>query len=569
MRASWLCVVVLGCGTTGTKKPGTSVDTADSVDSGATVEAGGPAMVAATSGAEAIAAGLAVLDEGGHAVDAALTVANVQIVRSMGSWNSFAGIMGMVVYDAETGEVTSLHGNYATFVGETDPATIPAGPSGRTALVPGYMATAEAAHAAYGVLPWSRTLEPAIELAETGFALDALFAGYLTYKEALLRRRPETEALFTDADGNLLEEGDVFRQPALAETLRSVSTDGAAYMYTGAWADRFVAAVQEEGGRVEAADLAGYSPDWLTPLEGTYAGARVVTLGTREFGGVQILEGLHMAEAMDLAALGPWWESGEAMYRLARITQVNQLWTYLYDYNPDYERYVTDAFPGVTLDHAARVDPAQGALMADYVDDGTFAEFAELLGLGVSSVSHSDAIVVVDRAGNAVALTHTINTTLWGDTGIFVDGVSVPDSASFQQDLLDEVAPGGKVPTPLNCLVALRDGRLVLTASTIGNVHYAQLQRTHAVLGLGMSPEDAVQAPMVEGALFSELVARGAVDAAVLEEAAALGTPIAESSASTFPAWVGISVADDGGLAGGAEPFLEAIGGGVGALPAQ
>jgi len=556
--------LLVGCSSPSTDKSG-ALDTHDSAVPDVVL---GEVMVAATSGEEAIEAGLAVLHEGGHAVDAALTIANVQIVRSGGSWNSFAGILGMVVYDAETGEVTSLHGNYATFAGETDPLSIPAAASGRTAMVPGYMAAAEAAHDRYGQLPWARLFEPAITLAEQGWQVDALFASYLVWKAEVLGRRAETLAIFTDADGALLEEGDTLTQPALAETLRAVSTHGAAHMYTGDWADDFVAAVSEEGGAVTASDLSDYEADWLAPLRGTYAGADVYTLGTREFGGVQVLEGLHMAEAMELSALGPPTGSGEALHRITRITQVNQLFTWLHDYHPEYESHVTEAFPGVSLDHDDRIDPAQGALLAGYVDDGTFAAFADLLGLSPTSGTHSDAVVVVDRHGNAVAMTHTINTTIWGDTGIFVGGVSIPDSASFQQQLLLQVPPGDKVPTPLNSLLATRDGALVLAGSTIGNVHYSQMQRTHAILGLGLSPEAAVALPMVEGAIFQETVAPGVFDAEVLAEAAALGTPITESSVSTYPAWVGVSVGQDGALTGATEDWLSQIGGGTGHLPA-
>ena len=519
-------------------------------------------IIAATSGTEAIDAGLVVLDEGGSATDAALTVALSQIVLTVGSWNSFAGIFGGVFYDAETGDLTSLHGNYGTFAGETDPLTIPEiEPSGRTAMVGGFMAAVEEAHQAHGDLPWDRLFEPAIELAEEGFDVDEYLAYYIVYREDVLSRRAETWDVFTDEDGEPWEEGDIITQPALAATLRAVAAQGADYMYTGDWADHFVDIVAEEGGAVTADDLAGYSADWLDPLQADYADSQVVTMGDREHGSVQIVEALHMAAAVDLAGMGPWWESGEALYWLVRITQVNQLLTWIGEYYPEYVSYVTDALPGVALDEASRVDPAQAELLVGYVQDGSWQALIELFGYGGGDQSaHSDAIAVMDTRGNTVALTHSINTTMWGETGIFVDGVSIPDSASLQQMLLAQIPPGDPLPTPLNPCIALVDGEPVLAGSTVGNVHYAQVQRLAAVLGLGLTPAEAVQTPMLSGWAFDELVDPGDIDQAVIDEAEALGTTIAVTDDPSPPAWIGVALDPDGTLHGGAEPWLEPVG---------
>lgn len=86
-------------------------------------------------------------------------------------------------------------------------------------------------------------------------------------------------------------------------------------------------------------------------------------MGDREHGSVLLVEALHMAEAVDLAGMGPWWESGEALYWLVRIAQVNQLLTWIGEYYPEYTFYVTDALPGVALDDDSRVDPAHAELL--------------------------------------------------------------------------------------------------------------------------------------------------------------------------------------------------------------
>jgi len=334
-------------------------------------------------------------------------------------------------------------------------------------------------------------------------------------------------------------------------------------MYTGEWADHFVQAVSEEGGAVTSDDLAGYSADWLAPLETDYAGYRLYGMGDRELGSVQIIEAMNMAQAAGLADMGLYSESGEALFWVVRITQVNQLLTWVYDYWPEYGPYVTDALPGVGLDDASRTDPAQAELLVTYVQDGTWEALMDLFGYSSAATAHSDAIAVMDQAGNAVALTHSINTTMWGSTGIFVDGISIPDSASFQQDLLLATGPGNPLPTPLNPSLATRDGHARLAGSTVGNVHYAQFLRLYPVLGQGLSPDEAVEQPLMGGYAFSELVETGSFDEKVLAEAAALGAPIGESSDISSPAWVGVAAAEDGALSGGLEDWLDYVGGRV------
>ena len=102
----------------------------------------------------------------------------------------------------------------------------------------------------------------------------------------------------------------------------------------------------------------------------------------------------------------------------------------------------------------------------------------------------------------------------------------------------------------------------VLAGSTVGNVHYAQVQRLAAVLGLGLSPAEAVQTPMLSGWAFEEIVATGAFPAEVVEQANALGAGITVTSDPSQPAWVGVAL-DGDAYSGGAEPWLEPVGAGV------
>ncbi|MGH7186095.1 MAG: gamma-glutamyltransferase, partial [Pseudomonadota bacterium] len=225
------------------------------------VEAG-RAMVAGSLSAFATYAGVQTLKAGGSAADAAIAAMLAQIAANGGSRVSYAGFLSVMVYDAASKQVHSLSAPYRVPKGETDPLTIPRGgvgtavaPSGRTAYVPGVIAGAQALHERFGKLPWGAVFEPAIYLTERGFVLGPL-ASRIESQRGVLGRLPETRAVFFKPDGSSYGAAEMWRQPALAGTLRKVAAEGAGYMYRGAWAERFVAALQREGGRMTMDDLA-------------------------------------------------------------------------------------------------------------------------------------------------------------------------------------------------------------------------------------------------------------------------------------------------------------------------
>src|SRR5262247_3441326 len=244
-------------------------------------------MVAVTSGAFSARIGLEALQQGGSAADAALATSLAQIALDAGAPISYAGILTMVYYDAASKKVYSLNAGYNTVLEEKDPFTIPGmgKPSGRTALVPGFFAGVQAAHDRFGKLPFASLFEPAILFAEKGFYLDGALSWYIDSQKSGLTRLPETKRLFTKENGELHKAGDLFKQPQLAETLRRVAAKGADYVYQGEWAKKFVAAAQSEGGKMTLADLKAYRPTWAEPLQTSYHGYQVYTLGHQSVGG--------------------------------------------------------------------------------------------------------------------------------------------------------------------------------------------------------------------------------------------------------------------------------------------
>ena len=140
----------------------------------------------------------------------------------------------------------------------------------------------------------------------------------------------------------------------------------------------------------------------------------------------------------------------------------------------------------------------------------------------------------MDRWGNVAAVTHTINTALWGNTGIFVDGVSIPDSASFQQEAIKRAGPGHRLPDPMTPLIVLRDGQPILASTAIGGgLHQRNIQVLAGVLEFGLDAQAAVDAPafLAPDWSASKPVARvsaGSFDAEVLGGVRALGQEVKE-----------------------------------------
>src|SRR5262245_23402366 len=224
-------------------------------------------------------AGLEALKQGGDAIDAAMTAAVTQVAVTAGAPISYFGILSLVYYDAKTRKVYTMNAEWNTVRGETEPLKIPGSinmaseeglrgtaVSGRTALVGGFLKGVEGAHKRFGKLPFKHLFEPAIYIAENGMPVTKQLADKFKFRGEDLKRLPETRVIFCKTDGSFPAVGEIFRQPALAKTLRTVATQGTDYIYKGEWARKLVRAVQADGGKMTMADLAAYDVLWDEPL---------------------------------------------------------------------------------------------------------------------------------------------------------------------------------------------------------------------------------------------------------------------------------------------------------------
>ncbi len=327
-------------------------------------------VVTVSYNAFAARAGLEALKQGGSAIDAALTTALAQVALTCGAPISYFGILSLVYYDAVSGQTQTMNAEWNTVAGETDPLTIPGGisfqgddalrgtvPSGRTALVGGFMKGVEAAHRRFGRLPFARLFDPAIALAEEGFPVTPMLERQFAYRAADFARLAETRATFLKPDGTPYKAGEAFRQPRLAATLRAVAEQGADYMYGGPWGEKLVAAVQADGGHMTLEDLRRYEVAWADPLVGEIGdGYAIHTSPWPNAGGVTLIEAQNLAAVAGLAAGLHWTTSPEALRKAHEITQ-----QFTAAYLP--EETLAAIYPGLDLSPAARATPAHAAAL--------------------------------------------------------------------------------------------------------------------------------------------------------------------------------------------------------------
>jgi gamma-glutamyltranspeptidase / glutathione hydrolase len=547
--ATWISLVF--CGVLSTGLAPENAPSRDDQRPSALAE-GQSGVVVGTTGPKAVHAGLKTLEKGGSAADAAMATALAQVVECAGCYVSGAGIMSMIYYEAGTGKVHYLNAGFNTPLDEKDPLTIMSGgkASGRTALVPGFMAGIQAAHDRFGKLSRRDVFAPAIELALEGVEVSPVLARMLQERQPVLSRLPETWRIFTKEGGVFYTEGELLRQPALAQTLRHVAEEGSAFVYQGAWAQQFVAAVQQQGGKITLEDMKAYRATWEQPLETAHRGNKVYAPGFSSTGGVALVEALHLLERANLPKQGHYLTTPASLFWLMQISHCQAL-----SFLP---RTALQDFDGLDLTPHSRVKKETAAGIWQRMQEGKWTFAAKFRMASNPAPNHSDGIVVADRWGNVAAVTHSINTNSWGDTGLFVGGISIPDAAAHQQAAMAETGPGKRLPETMCPLIVVKDGKPILACSTIGaGLHQKTLQVLSSVLDFGIDAQAAVEQPAFLLPAFSDgppvaQVERDKFDGKVLEAVRASGQRIRELSAQEAHHfcgfWVGVELAPSGNL---------------------
>ena len=494
---------------------------------------------------QSVQVGTDILERGGSAIDAALASALARITLDMGYIVSFAGIYMMVYYEASTGKVYSLNACFKIPLEEYDPLSIPEGgiPNGRGVMVPGFMAGVQAAHDRFGKLPLQEVFQPAIDLAENGFRLSEGRLELIHDHWDVLGVLPEARNVFLKRRYGLFrgyQAGDLFKQPELAYTLRQVASQGAEYMYTGDWGHRFVDIVRREGGKITLQDMEEYEPVWADPAHTTISGYDIHALGYPSWGAMNVVLGINLMECANLAAFDHYTQSADALYRLMYSSRVGEFF-----YVPYAPEIIKMHIPEGDFSYESLAKKENARLIWDKIESGEWDAIEHhIASAGHYPPGHSEAIIAADAEGNVVAVCHTINTANWGNSGIFVDGVSIPAAGYFQQTRIQKSGPGAYLPDTTNPILVFRDGIPAMASSCIGSdLHSATVQNLYNMLlfDMNMSQSRATgKFQSIDWSRLSQKVRQGAFSQSLIDAVQAMGLriTIVDNWASEY--WIGL-----------------------------
>lgn len=419
------------------------------------------------------------LNQNGNAFDAFVAATLAEYVVHEGG-TSPAGSLGALIYDAKTGTSQYLDAEFNSVRdpnGGWDPrkAWNTADPeAGKAMLVPGAIAGLEALSKRYGRKSFAEALQPAIMLAKNGFPVQGFYRASLVTWADFLKRSSYASRTFYPA-GRALASGQVLRQPELAAFLEGLAREGAAYMYSGRWADACVAAVRAQGGRLTRDDLAAYRPAWREPWAIPYRGFEVRSASGRAFGSLWGLVALKTLEHANVEKLGHPSQSADALELMVRTARQALAEPWLFDYRQ--------------LDQPALVRSKLTSEATRPIYDRVVAKMRPPR--AAYGGSHSYQIIVVDGEGNAVTGTNTHESLAWG-SGTFVQGVPLNTAGRIPW----ATRPGERQLSPFSIHFVFKDKKLrAASGAFAGSLLEGEFQFLVNIMDYGLSAADAVSRP--------------------------------------------------------------------------
>jgi len=460
---------------------------------------------------EAIAArvGADILKAGGNAVDAAVATGFALAVTYPRAGNLGGGGF-MVIHLAkghrniaidyrETAPAAITHDSFLDDKGEADPEK--SRNTGLAVGIPGTVAGLALAHRKYGSgkFTLAQLIGPSITLARDGFVIDGDLADTLPSARRLFARSPSSAKIFMKRDGQTLGAGDRLVQSDLASTLQAIARKGPRAFYEGPIADKISAAVREAGGVMTAADLKAYRAIERKPVIGRYRGFRIVSMPPPSSGGVHLIEILNILEAYDLKKLGS--ASPDTAHRLIEAMKRAYADRAVYLGDPDFVKVPVQALMSKKYAAHLRKSISERATPSPEIRNGH-----PLKAEGDNTTHYS----VVDRFGNAVANTYTLNLS-YGN-GLVAEGTGIllnnemddfaakplaPNAFGLVGGEANAPAPGKRPLSSMTPTIVLKNGKPFLVTGSPGGsrIITTTLQVILNVIDHGMSLSDALAAP--------------------------------------------------------------------------
>ena len=464
------------------------------------------AVVSATQ--EASEAGIEIIQKGGNAIDAAVAVKFALAVTFPAAGNIGGG--GFMVIRSADGNVSTLDfretapaaAHRDMYLDEDGEVIDRLSTFGHLASgVPGTVDGMITALEKYGTLPLDVVMEPAIRLARDGFRLSWREAGTLTRNRNRFSEFEGTKMYFTKADGEDFVEGELFVQTDLANTLQRIADNGRDGFYAGETADLLVAEMESGGGIITHEDLANYRSVWREPIEVTYRDYTMHLMGPPSSGGIAIGQMLNKLEPYNLKRLG--YNTPETIHLVAEVSRRVYADRAEFLGDPDFFDVPAGGLldKGYNRDRMRSFNPSRASSSAE-VSHGEPRM--------VKESDNTTHFSVVDRAGNAVSLTTTLNSgfgsfvTVTGGGFLMnneMDDFSVKSGVPNQFGLIggeaNEVEPGKRMLSSMTPSIVTRDGQLHMLLGTPGGstIMTTVLQVFLNIAEFGMNAQQAVAAP--------------------------------------------------------------------------
>jgi gamma-glutamyltranspeptidase / glutathione hydrolase len=403
-------------------------------------------------------AGYEILRSGGNATDAAIAT---QLVLALVEPQS-SGLGGggfALVYSAAGGTLHAWDGRETAPAAATPtrfltrdgrPMAYPdAVGSGRSVGVPGLVRLLEAMHRRHGRTPWPRLFEPAIRLAEDGFAISPRLARLIAH-DPLLAASRSAKPYFFRADGTPKQAGERLRNPGFADVLRRIAAGGSNAFYSGEIAREIVAAVRDQAiaGDMTVEDLVGYRALERAPVCGEYRTRRVCGMPPPSSGGVTVAMLLGLMERFPVAKMSP--ASLEAVHLFAEAGRLAYADRDRYIADPDFvPQPVAQLLDRAYLRRRSRlISPGRSLGTAS---PGALASVPPRAADTTRELPSTTHLSVVDGDGNAVALTSSVESAFGSRIMVrgFLLNNQLTDFAWIPQDAAGEAAnrvEGGKRP---------------------------------------------------------------------------------------------------------------------------
>lgn len=451
------------------------------------------------------------LRAGGNAIDAVVSGSIVQATVQPEMTNH-TGTVSALVYEARAGKV-----HYLNSTGTLHPKLPPFRPfppgvgglatGSPMACIPGFMPGMKALHERFGSRPWRSLVEPAIPWAEDGFPIDEFQRSLFDHFIDCTTYFPDMRALFAP-EGISPPVGALFRNPALARSLRGLADAGPDYFTHGEWARAFVARANELGWKIELADLSANPPRWVDPVQYKHKQYEIVQPAPPERQALYCCIVLGILRHLDVSSLGHYTESADSLYYMAQaLRRAGFELGMLHDpqfFDVPLDVWMSEDYLANLATILRRSRPREGVDLTRHVEMTSHPGFGQAFGWNGGAPqppskqpAGSCELTCVDAQGNWVQMMNTLQAG--GIPGMVVGGVPMWGThAEFGMDAAIHGwlgLPGSRIRCVMSNTIVMRDGRPWLSMGSPGNVYCTVPQMLSNVLDYSFQPYEAAVLP--------------------------------------------------------------------------